>query len=264
MACAIRPTPETASKSGGSVSTLDKRGRMLRMNGSRAVLWTVCLIIVTGCTGTPPRTGFFTPTGDGQQRLLRVEHIVQQRWQELVLRGRTDYRVTALDERLAVRAEGRNSASGLIREVGLDVEDCPELTWSWRVDKLQPEADIRVKGREDVAASIFLLFGDPGMLALPDPVPTLRYVWTNAKVEEETIVDNPNMPGIVRSLVVRSGDENLGAWVIERRNIYQDFVAAFDHEPEDELFAVALFTDNDQTGQSVLAFYEWIAIRCGR
>ena len=70
----------------------------------------------------------------------------------MLFRSRTDYRVTVLDERLAVRAEGRKSASGLIREVGLDVVDCPELTWSWRVDKMQPAADIRAKTKEDVAA----------------------------------------------------------------------------------------------------------------
>lgn len=74
------------------------------------------------------------------------------------MRGRTDYRVTVLDQRLAVRAEGRNSASGLLREVAIDGEDCHELVWSWRVDELQPAADIRLKAKDDVAASIFLLF----------------------------------------------------------------------------------------------------------
>ncbi|MDH3451850.1 MAG: DUF3047 domain-containing protein [Gammaproteobacteria bacterium] len=79
---------------------------------------------------------------------------------------------------------------------------------------------------------------------------------------EETIIDNPYMPGIVRSLVVRSGDQRLGQWLVERRNVHEDFIVAFGHPPEEELHAVVLFTDNDQTGQSVLAFYEWIDIRC--
>jgi len=178
------------------------------------------------------------------------------------LRGRTDYSVIVLDQRLVVRAQGRNSASGLLREVEVDVEQCAELVWSWRVDKLQPAADIRIKAKEDVAASVFLLFGDPGMLVSPDPVPTLRYVWTNDKVAEETIVDNPYLPGVVRSLVVRSGDQHLGKWLIERRNVYDDFFEAFGHAPEEDLYAVALFTDNDQTRQPVQAYYEWIDIRC--
>jgi len=199
---------------------------------------------------------------DGDLELLRVPQVIQQRWQEFVLRGRTDYSVMVLDQRLVVRAQGRNSASGLLREVEVDVEECPELVWSWRVDRLQPAADIRVKAKEDVAASIFLLFGDPGMLVLPDPVPTLRYVWTNDKVAQETVVDSPYLPGVVRSLVVRSGDRHLGEWLIEQRNVYDDFFKAFGHAPEEDLYAVALFTDNDQTRQPVRAYYEWIDIRC--
>ena len=79
---------------------------------------------------------------------------------------------------------------------------------------------------------------------------------------EETIVDNPYLPGVVRSLVVRSGDGHLGRWLIEQRNMRDDFVNAFGHAPGDELHAVVVFTDNDQTGQPVLAYYEWIDIRC--
>lgn len=233
--------------------------------GNRRVLLLllcICSSVAPGCAQKPQTDSSFTSDDEAQRALLHIPWVVQHRWQELVLRGRTDYSIAVIDERLVMRAEARNSASGLMREVETDIEYCSELVWSWRVDTLQPAADIRVKSKEDVAASIFLLFGDPGMLILPDPVPTLRYVWTNERVAAGTIVDSPYLPGVVRSLVVRSGDQRLGKWLVERRNVLEDFVQAFGHLPEEDLFAVALFTDNDQTGEPVLAYYEWIELQC--
>ncbi|MDH3714216.1 MAG: DUF3047 domain-containing protein [Gammaproteobacteria bacterium] len=230
--------------------------------GVRTLLLFICCSITIACAVVKPQVVPATASAESDLALLRVPRIVQQRWQELVLRGRTEYSIAMIDQRLVVRAEGRDSASALLREVEIDVSACHELVWSWRVDQLQEAADIRVKAKEDVAASVLLLFGDPGMLASPDPVPTLRYAWTNDRVAEETIVDNPYLPGVVRSLVVRSGDELLGQWLVERRNMHDDFVKAFGHAPDEQLYAVALFTDNDQTKQPVQAYYEWIDIRC--
>ncbi len=218
--------------------------------------------VLMSCATSPDRAGVDEHASDADQALFRVDTLIQDQWQELVLRGRTDYRVAVVDGRLAVRAEGRNSASGLIREVDLDIQRCRWLTWSWRVDVLQHDADLQVKQKEDVAASIFLLFGDPGFFVLPDPVPTLRYVWTNSNASVGTVVDSPYLPGVVRSLVVRSGEQHLGQWLTESRNVIDDFRTAFGRTPDADLHAVALFTDNDQTRQPVTAFYEWVALRC--
>jgi len=181
--------------------------------------------------------------------------VLQDGWIHMPLHGTTDYRMTYLDGRLAIRAEPRQSASGLIRRVAIDPARCPILEWTWRVERLQDAADLRVKAADDVAASIFLLFGDPGLLSDPDPVPTLRYVWTNGRLARGAVIDNPYLPGTVRSLVVRNGGGPLGAWVSERRDIAADYWRAFGRAPGAPVGAVVLFTDNDQTGEPALAHY---------
>jgi hypothetical protein len=180
----------------------------------------------------------------------------------MALRGKTEYRSVSIDGVIAIRAEGRASASGLIRRVAIDVVKCPNVEWVWRVDKLQPDADIRIKQKEDVAASVFFLFGDPGYLFDPQPVPTLRYVWTNGSVPLDAVVDSPYLPGVVRSIVVRSGTDNIGLWTTERRNLNVDFERAFGRRPEGPVEAVVLFTDNDQTRQAVEAYYAWGRVWC--
>ena len=107
-----------------------------------------------------------------------------------------------------------------------------------------------------------MLFGDPGFLVNPDPVPTLRYVWTNKKFPIEAVIDNPHLPGVVRSVVIRSGEEHLGQWMTERRNVIDDFEIAFGQPPPDTIHAIVLFTDNDETKQPVEAYYEWIQAIC--
>ncbi len=151
-----------------------------------------------------------------------------------------------------------------MRRVEIDTDQCPEIEWSWSVSVLQPSADIRIREREDVAASIFLLFGDPGFVFDPSPVPTLRYVWTNERVAVESVIDSPYMPGTVRSLVVRSGIHGSGQWTTQKRDVGRDFRTAFGYAPPGPVRAVAIFTDNDQTGEDVEAYYEWARVLCPR
>lgn len=167
-----------------------------------------------------------------------------------------------MDQSVAIQARGNDSASALVRRVLVNPLECRRIQWSWMVSEMQPDADIRRRAHEDVAASLFLMFGDPGFLFDPDPVPTLRYVWTNHLVDTETIVDSPYVPGTVRSLVVRAGSESLGQWKTETRDILADYRRAFGREPDGPIEAVAIFSDNDQTRQSVTAYYAWARVSC--
>lgn len=149
-----------------------------------------------------------------------------------------------------------------MRTVLADPYRCQTIEWLWRTEKIQPSADIRTRDREDVAASLFVLFGDPGEPFNPTPVPTLRYAWTNQTTDQGVIVDSPYLPGTVRSIVVRSGATKQGKWLKERRNLVRDFEQAFGHPPKDSIHRVALFTDNDQTREPAEAYYAWARLLC--
>ncbi len=182
-------------------------------------------------------------------------------WQHSVFGRATDYSLATVDGRPGIRAVGRSSASGLYRRVQFASAECPWIEWIWRVDRLQASADIRVMAADDVAASIFLLFGDPG--PFHDEVPTLRYAWTNGRVAVGEILDNPYFPDTVRVVVLRGGESPLGEWVSERRNLVEDFARAFGRAPPETVELFAVFTDNDQTGEPVEAYYGAARVRCG-
>jgi Protein of unknown function (DUF3047) len=218
-------------------------------------------LLLAAYAAAPPR-GPGTTGPAGERVLFAAETAIQDEWQPVALRGETEYRLAVLDGRLAIRAVGRRSASGLLRSVQVDPSRCPVIEWTWRVERLQPDADLRVKEGDDVAASLFLFFGDPGLLISPNRVPTLRYVWTSARIPAGAVVDSPYAPGTVRSVVVESGEGRLGRWVTERRRIADDFEQAFGRRPTAAVQALALFTDNDQTGQPVEAYYAGARVLC--
>jgi hypothetical protein len=178
------------------------------------------------------------------------------------VRGKTDYRFVERDGRAAIRAVARLTASGLARRVDIDPKACRNISWSWRVDRMQSDVDLRIKSKEDVAASLFLTFGDPGFLMLPNPVPSVRYVWTTNHMKIGEWFDNPFRPNIIRTVVVENRTDRLGEWVDFTRDLYADYVTAFGNPPKDNLNLVAIFTDNDQSKQPVTAYYGPITVRC--
>ena len=56
-----------------------------------------------------------------------------------------------------------------------------------------------------------------------------------------------------------SGPTNVGLWVEESRNIYEDYKKAFGEEPP-MINGVAIMSDNDNTKERVVAYYGDIVV----
>ena len=60
-------------------------------------------------------------------------------------------------------------------------------------------------------------------------------------------------------VVVQSGKENRGDWVLENREIVKDYRKVFGKAPE-LLTAVAIMVDTDNTNRSALTFFDDIIL----
>ncbi len=237
-------------------------------NALRGGLAAFSLALLTACTAQPElaREGSF----DRQDVLYDPALAIEQGWLAMSLspNGRlTDFRLDSTQGRLSIRAEGRSSDSGLVLPVNIDVEACPFLEWDWRVEKLQEGASLYEADLEDVAASLWVMFGDPepgpwGAITAPKPVSTLRYVWTTDKIQDETIIDSPSQPGVIRSIVVQGGMVSPLAWESEKRDLAADYQAAFGGQPKSNVLALALVTGNYHTQEPVVAHYGAARLRC--
>ena len=135
-------------------------------------------------------------------------------WQEQQFQGRTDYALVALDGRTVLRAQSNGSASGLYRELQVDLHKTPYLNWSWRVENILAGPDEATKAGDDYPARIYVVIS--GGLAFWR-TRTVSYVWASRKTAgaswPNAFTDNAQM------LAVRSGTDGVGEWQWESRNV---------------------------------------------
>lgn len=170
-------------------------------------------------------------------------------WKERSFEGRTRYEVVADDGNRILRAESEGAASGLVYEVDFDPREYPVLAWRWKVEGLAAASDPTRRGGDDYPARVYVVF--PHWFF--PRTRSLVYIWATDFPPGKP-VPNP-FTGNAVMIAVRSGPQHVGRWVEERRNLVEDFRAAFGEDPP-RAGAVALMTDTDQTGERAVAFYD--------
>jgi hypothetical protein len=88
------------------------------------------------------------------------------------------------------------------------------------------------------------------------PHASLNYIWANREHARRIMVS----PYTDRSrmIVMRSGNGEAGRWVEETVNILEGYRAAFGEDPPREA-SLAVMSDADNTGESAVGFFDFIA-----
>jgi hypothetical protein len=217
------------------------------------------VLLITSCTTTPENN--LTKT-DNKILVLDPSSNLGQYWEHQALRkGKTTYARTESHLGSTIKATGNISASILFRVFdGIDLS-CNTLEWTWYIEKLQKTSDLRIKGLDDVGASILVAFGDPGVFR-DKPVPTLKYVWANENHAKNDIIIGPYQTKYVRTIILQTGSVANYGLVKERRNLISDYKKAFNTPPTAKIYAIGIFTDNDDTKEPVIAHYGAITLIC--
>ncbi len=181
----------------------------------------------------------------------------------------TQYRFEQEEGRLVIQAKSDRSASGISRPLDIDPKVYPILSWCWKVDGIISKGDARKKKGDDYPARIYLTFKyDPDKAGFLErskfsilktlnggeypPKGALNYIWANRLPKGKAL---PNAyTGRVQMVAVESGEEKVGQWLCEERNIYEDYQSLFGEAPP-RLSGVAVMTDTDNTGETASAYY---------
>jgi hypothetical protein len=179
----------------------------------------------------------------------------------------TTYTLVKDRDTVVVKAVSQASASGLIKAVRLDPREYPILRWRWKIEHLLKTADITTKNGDDYPVRLYITFEyDPAKIPLRKrakylaakallgdiPIAALNYVW-DAKAPQGLFIDNA-YTDFAKMVVVRSGSTEVGRWVEEERNVYEDYRVAFGGDPP-AINGVAIMSDTDNTGESAVAYY---------
>jgi len=170
-------------------------------------------------------------------------------WEQESFSGETRYQVVSDDGQAVLRAQSDDSASGLYREVKVDLRRTPWLSWRWKVDHALDVIDEQVKAGDDFAARVYVVVRYGWAFW---QTRALNYVWAS-RLPAGTTWPNPYTDK-AHMVAVQSGGERAGQWVTESHNVREDYTRAFGEPPEGDV-AVAVMTDTDQTGQSATAWY---------
>lgn len=169
-------------------------------------------------------------------------------WSEKSFKGETEYRIVEDAGQQVLQAKSQGAASGLVFETEYDPQDFPVLSWRWKVANTLVKGDSRTKAGDDYAARVYVVF--PHWFF--PKTKTLNYIWAN-RLPRESVQTNAYLSNAIM-ISVESGNENVGEWVMVRRNIIDDYRRAFGEDPP-KIGAIAIMTDTDNTGESALAWY---------
>ena len=86
----------------------------------------------------------------------------------------------------------------------------------------------------------------------------IGYIW-DSTAPEGTVVKSQKT-GLVTYVVVQSGEKNLGKWIKESRNVYEDFKKIYGEEPG-ELEGISIAIDSDDTRSTAEAYVGTIRFR---
>lgn len=170
-------------------------------------------------------------------------------WERKSFEGETRYELVSGQGRRALRADSHDAASGMYREIRVDLHETPYLHWSWKVEETLGGIDERSRRGDDYPARVYIVFSGGFFFWRTR---ALNYVWSSNQPRgaswPNAYTDNARM------IAVRSGPDETGRWVSERRNVRADYRRMFG---EDVRFAdaVAIMTDTDNTGKAATAYY---------
>ena len=170
-------------------------------------------------------------------------------WKTKVFAGTTIYTLDRTDDKAALRADSSAAASGLYREIKVDLGKTPILHWTWKIEQVLPGADERTRAGDDYPARVYVVFSQ-GMRFWRTRA--INYVWSNRQPLGSSW---PNaFVGNARMVAVESGSSRAGSWVSERRDVRADYRRLFGEEPG-SVDAVAIMTDTDNTRATATAWY---------
>jgi hypothetical protein len=184
------------------------------------------------------------------------------------IKRHTTYTLVKEDGSTVVKAVSDASASGLTREIIVNLKEYPMLSWRWKVMNVLVHGDVTKKKGDDCPARLYVTMGvDPSTLGLWEkakfaaykliygrypPLAAVNYIWASM-VPKGTVLSSPYTDRS-KIIVIQSGPELVNHWVTEERNLFEDYTQAFGAQPP-LVSGVAIMTDTDNTGESAIAYY---------
>ena len=149
-----------------------------------------------------------------------------------------------------LRSEAENAASGLGKEIKINLSKTPFLNITWKVEKDLSGIIENSKKGHDYAARVFVIKKTG---ATPLSNRAMNYVYSS----NNEINSNQPSPYTKKSIdyVLSTTKENLNEWVTVKVNVKEHFKKFHDLDVND-IEGVAIMTDTDNSEKTAIAYYQ--------
>ena len=187
---------------------------------------------------------------------VKVFEFTEKELSELTVRkvrgadNKTTYSVGSNDNGNYLKAIADNAASGLGKEIKIDLNKTPFINITWKIEKDIPGIDETTKKGHDFAARIFVI-KKTGATALSNRA--INYVFSS----NQDIGSNSRSPYTKKSIdnVLATTKTNLNEWVTVKANVKEDFKKFHDLDVN-ELDGIAIMSDTDNSKKKSITYYQ--------
>ena len=164
--------------------------------------------------------------------------------------NKTIYTIGSNENGNFLKAIADNAASGLGKEVKIDLNKTPFINITWKIEKDLPGIKENTKKGHDFAARVFAVKKTG---ATPLSNRAINYVFSS---NSEIGFSSPS-PYTKKSIdnVLASTKKNLDEWVTVKANVKEDFKRFHDLDVN-ELDGLAIMSDTDNSKMKAIAYYQ--------
>ena len=198
----------------------------------------------------------FVTIGTGFANEIKVFNFTKDELSNLEVRkvrgadNKTIYTIGSNENGNFLKAVADNAASGLGKEVKIDLNKTPFINITWKIEKDLPGIKENTKKGHDFAARVFAVKKTG---ATPLSNRAINYVFSS---NNEIGFSSPS-PYTKKSIdnVLASTKKNLNEWVTVKANVKEDFKRFHDLDV-DELDGLAIMSDTDNSKMKAIAYYQ--------
>ena len=185
--------------------------------------------------------------------ILKVFEFSEEEFKKLEVRKikkKTTYTLGSNDKGNFLKAEAQGVASGLGKELKINLNKTPFINITWKVEEDLSGIEENSKKGHDYAARVFVI-KKTGATALSNRA--INYVFSSNK----NIGENWPSPFTKKSIdyVLSTTKENKNEWVTVKANVKEDFKTLHGLDVN-ELNGVAIMTDTDNSKLKAISYYQ--------
>ena len=161
-----------------------------------------------------------------------------------------------------LRATSHGGSSAIFKELNISPSEHPVLSWEWKAVKFPSHKKNKIladKPDNDYAARVYVVFGKHN----PFTSDMIQYIWDDY-FPEGAHTQSPYSER-VKILVVKKGHSDPeGRWTPEKRDLVKDYEMLFSKPLQNNVRAVAIMSDSDNTRTESEAYFKRLSIQISR